>query len=338
MTNWLITGGCGFIGTQLVSALSKNPKIKICVIDDLSVGSRDALQDACGGEVTDVDASRTAMDPFSSHTRCSLVEADILNSKIALGVCHEADVIVHLAANTGVYPSVLDPRLDCNTNILGTLNYLEGARQSRGKRFVFASSGAPVGEVKTLPIHEELPVNPVSPYGASKLAGEGYCSAYYQTFEVDTVALRFGNVYGPGSFKKSSVVAKFIKHALAGEPLEIYGDGSQTRDFIFVEDLVSAIKLAATKPDVGGQKFQIATNMESTVAEVAEMISSILRDFDINDIEINYKEPRLGDVSRNYSDISKAYEMLGWKPKYDLQTGLEKTLKYFHNHTGGVIN
>ena len=297
MTNWLITGGCGFIGTQLVSDLAKNPEIKICVVDNLSVGSIDALKDACGQSVQVTDN-----DPFSSQMNCSLVEADILDSKIALEVCKEADVIVHLAANTGVHPSVLDPRLDCNTNILGTLNYLEGARQSRGKRFVFASSGAPVGEVKTLPIHEELPVNPVSPYGASKLAGEGYCSAYNQTFEVDTVALRFGNVYGPGSVNKSSVVAKFIKHALAGESLEIYGDGTQTRDFIFVEDLVSAIKLAATKSDVGGHKFQIATNRESTVAEVAEMTSTILRDFNVNDIEIcllyTSPSPRDGLLSR----------------------------------------
>ena len=132
------------------------------------------------------------------------------------------------------------------------------------KRFVFASSGAPVGEVK-LPIHEELAPHPVSPYGASKLAGEGYCSAYYRTYGLETVALRFGNVYGPGSTHKGSVVAKFIRQALAGETLEIYGDGTQTRDFIYVDDLIKAIWQASRVPNIGGEESQIATNRETTL-------------------------------------------------------------------------
>ena len=336
MTNWLITGGCGFIGTQLISALSKDSANKLCVVDNLSVGDKSALEEAFGAPLVDGTSATAGFygaDKTVAH--CTLVQADIHDADVALKVCQQADVIVHLAANTGVHPSVLDPRLDCSTNVTGTLNYLEGARHSRGKRFVFASSGAPVGEVKTLPIHEDLPVNPVSPYGASKLAGEGYCSAYHQTFEVDTVALRFGNVYGPGSINKSSVVAKFIRHALASEPLEIYGNGKQTRDFIYVEDLVNAITLAATRPAIGGHRFQIATNRESTVAEVAEMITATLRDLGVEDIEIQYQGARLGDVMRNYSDISKAAELLGWKPQYDLQTGLEKTIKYFYDEHRG---
>lgn len=336
MTNWLITGGCGFIGTQLIRTLSKDSTNNLCVVDNLSVGNRSALEEAFGGPVTDRTGGGTEFFGVDdTSTRCALVNADIHDADVALRVCQQADVIVHLAANTGVHPSVLDPRLDCSTNVTGTLNYLEGARHSRGKRFVFASSGAPVGEVKTLPIHEELPVNPVSPYGASKLAGEGYCSAYHQTFEVDTIALRFGNVYGPGSVNKSSVVAKFIRHALADEPLEIYGNGKQTRDFIYVEDLVNAITLAATTPGVGGHKFQIATNREITVAEVAEMITAILRDLGVSNIEIQYQGARLGDVMRNFSDVSKAADLLGWKPQHDLQSGLEKTIKYFYDEHRG---
>jgi UDP-glucose 4-epimerase len=336
MTNWLITGGCGFIGTQLIRTLSQDSTNNLCVVDNLSVGNKAALEAAYGSQAVDRSASDTDFFATDGSTaQCVLVRADIHDADVALKVCQQADVIVHLAANTGVHPSVLDPRLDCSTNVTGTLNYLEGARHSRGKRFVFASSGAPVGEVKTLPIHEELPVNPVSPYGASKLAGEGYCSAYHQTFEVDTVALRFGNVYGPGSVNKSSVVAKFIRHALADEPLEIYGNGKQTRDFIYVEDLVNAITLAATTPGVGGHKFQIATNRESTVAEVAEMITAILRDLGVSNIEIQYQGARLGDVMRNYSDVSKAADLLGWEPQHDLQSGLEKTIKYFYDEHRG---
>ena len=131
--------------------------------------------------------------------------------------------------------------------------------------------GAPVGEANP-PIHEELAPHPVSPYGASKLAGEGYCSAYYRTFGLETVVLRFGNVYGPGATHKDSVVAKFIRQALAGETLEIYGDGTQTRDFIYVEDLVKAIWQAATVSGVGGEIFQIATNRETTLHELTELL------------------------------------------------------------------
>ena len=238
------------------------------------------------------------------------------------------DVIVHLAANTGVGPSVEDPRADMENNVIGTLNMLEAARQNHVNRFVFASSGAPAGECEP-PIHEELPPHPVSPYGASKLAGEGYCSAYSRTFGVETVALRFGNVYGPGSGHKSSVVAKFIRLAMAGKPLEIYGDGTQTRDFIFIEDLVGAILLSARKPGIGGETFQIATNKETTVGEMVEILVPILENTGIPCPKVIHGEKRLGDVQRNYSDTTKALEMLGWQPETTLAEGLRSTIEWF---------
>lgn len=253
-----------------------------------------------------------------------------MNETLALEVSKGVDVIVHLAANTGVGPSVEDPRKDCVTNVIGILNYLEAARHSGVKRFVFASSGAPVGEC-TPPIHEELPAHPVSPYGASKLAGEGYCSAYYHSFGVETVALRFGNVYGPGSGHKNSVVAKFIKQALAGETLEIYGDGKQTRDFIYIEDLTRAIGLAATKDGVGGEIFQIATNKETTVCEMLTELLAVMKKADIPDIEVIYGEKRQGDVMRNFSDTTKAKRILGWKNVVPLGNGLGKTVRYFQS-------
>jgi UDP-glucose 4-epimerase len=238
------------------------------------------------------------------------------------------DVIVHLAANTGVGPSVENPFLDMEINVGGTFNVLEAARHHQVKRFIFASSGAPAGECEP-PVHEELPPHPVSPYGASKLAGEGYCSAYYRTFGVETVVLRFGNVYGPGSGHKNSVVAKFIKQAMAGETLEIYGDGRQTRDFIYIEDLVHAICLSQCTGDVGGEIFQIATNKETTVIEMTNLLISMLEKKNRKDIRLINREKRPGDVLRNFSDTTKARKLLNWEPQTDLSIGLKKTIEYF---------
>jgi len=327
---WLITGGCGFIGTSLIRQLTAEGGHSIRVIDNLSVGTRDDLANACNfKELASGDSSlSSSLIPLSSSNSVELVVGDILNEKLALKVAEGMDVIVHLAANTGVGPSVEDPRKDCVTNVIGTLNYLEAARHNKVKRFVFASSGAPVGEC-TPPIHEELPAHPVSPYGASKLAGEGYCSAYYRSFGVETVALRFGNVYGPGSGHKNSVVAKFIKQALAGETLEIYGDGKQTRDFIYIEDLVRAIQLAASKNDVGGEIFQIATNKETTVGEMLEELLKVMKEVGSPDVEVVFGEKRQGDVMRNFSDTSKARDVLGWSCEVGLTHGLHDTYRSF---------
>jgi UDP-glucose 4-epimerase len=251
---WLITGGCGFIGRNLVKNLTDEEGHFIRVMDNLSVGTRKDLSNVC--DFIEADVSALNSDPDS---KTELIVGDILDSDLAVKAAQGMDVIVHLAANTGVAPSVENPRLDCEKNVFGTLNMLEAARINQMNRFIFASSGAPAGECEP-PIHEEMPPHPVSPYGASKLSGEGYCSAYFHTFGINTVCLRFGNVYGPLSGHKDSVVAKFIKHIMEGKPLEIYGDGSQTRDFIFTDDLIKAIRLAAQIDNIGGEIFQIATS------------------------------------------------------------------------------
>ena len=319
---WVVTGGCGFIGTSLIARLQKEGGHHIRVLDNLSTGSRDDLGLVC--DFAEIEAN----DINDSSTGVELIVGDILDATLASKVVTGADVIVHLAANTGVGPSVENPRSDCYANVIGTLNYLEASRHCKVKRFIFASSGAPAGEVEP-PIHEELPPHPVSPYGASKLAGEGYCSAYYHSFGIDTVALRFGNVYGPGSVHKSSVVAKFIRLALAGQVLEIYGDGSQTRDFIYIDDLVNAVVLAATRADIGGETFQIASNRETTVGEMAEELVKLLEERGITNIRLVNGQWRVGDVKRNYSDTSKARTRLGWEPGMTLTDGLRLTVDYF---------
>jgi len=318
--NWLITGGCGFIGTAVIQSLVREGGHAIRIVDNFAVGAREDLNVVCDFVEGQADG------PISSGVE--LVEGDIMDAELALRAAEGADVILHLAANTGVEPSVKDPRYDCLTNVVGLLNYLEAARHNGPVRFVSASSGASLGAVDP-PYHEELPAHPVSPYGASKVAGEGYCSAYFRTFGVDTVALRFGNVYGPLSGHKNSAVAKFIRRARSGEGIEIYGDGTQTRDYVFIDDLVEAIKLSATVEGVGGEVFQIATSTETTVRELIDELLAVLATVGVKDVPVSQTIPRQGDVQRNYSDTSKAEAMLGWKAKMDLPNGLKRTVDWF---------
>ena len=321
--NWLITGGCGFIGTGLIEQLQRSKQgHRIRVLDNLSTGTREDLANYTAFTEKTVSQLGAEIDDVE------LVIGDIVDDEVAKIVTRGIDLIVHLAANTGVGPSVEDPRTDCITNVIGTLNYLEGARENNVKRFIFASSGAPVGEIDP-PIHEEIPPHPVSPYGASKLAGEAYCSAYYRSFGIDTVALRFGNVYGPGSLHKNSVVARFIRQVMSGEAVEIFGDGTQTRDFIYIDDLIEALVLAATKDDIGGEIFQIATSNETTLNELLAHLIDALNEAGLPTPVVRNTEKRLGDVMRNFSDTSKAMRYLGWKSKTSLVEGLRETISYF---------
>lgn len=320
--NWLITGGCGFIGSSLINKLKLNGTNYIRVLDNLSVGSRNDLVSVTNfNEKTSTALTDNAGD-------VELLVGDILDEELVHKATIGIDTVVHLAANTGVAPSIENPRADMMINILGTFNVLEASRKSGVKRMIFASSGAPLGNVEP-PIHEEMPPHPISPYGASKLSGEAYCSAYNKSYGLETVALRFGNVYGPRSGHKSSVVAKFIKHALEGKPLEIYGDGSQTRDFIFIDDLVKAILLSSSEAGIGGEIFQISSGSEITVGKLAENLIDILRVEGVQDIKLINSDNRIGDMKRNYSDTSKALTLLKWQKTTNLDDGLSKTVDYF---------
>jgi UDP-glucose 4-epimerase len=317
---WLITGGCGFIGTNLISRLVGGEHAAVRVFDDLSVGSREHLAEVA-------DFRELARAPKGPPEGVELFVGDVRDPSACAAACAGVETVVHLAANTGVAPSVADPRLDFDCNVVGTFNMLEASRRSRVERFIFASSGAPVGEVEP-PITEAKAPRPVSPYGASKLAGEGYCSAYFRSYGLRTTALRFGNVYGPRSHHKSSVVAKFFKQALRGESLEIYGDGNQTRDFLYIEDLLQAI-LLAVRSDVGGEVFQIATSNETSVNEIAEIIRRMVEGHTGTRVDLIRVDPRVGDVRRNVSDISKARLVLGYRPAFEIHAGLEATFGYF---------
>lgn len=308
---YLVTGGCGFIGGALVRQLYNQGVGAIRVLDNLSVGARERLT-----EIATPDGD------------IELVVGDVTDADVVRRAAADIDVIVHLAASTGIPPSLKDPRHDFKVNAEGTLNCLLAGVEQGVKRFVFASSGAAVGQCAP-PIHEELPAHPISPYGASKLTGEAYCSAVYHSFELETVILRFANVYGPGSAHKSSVVAKFLRQALDGEPLEIYGDGAQTRDFVYIDDLVRAVQLAATVPGVGGEAFQIAAASETSIGELTDLLQAALADAGQPRPQVRYTQPRKGDVTRNYADTSKAKSMLGWTPEVPLAQGVRQTLDWF---------
>ena len=326
--NWLVTGGCGFIGSRLVRHLQEDENASVRILDDLSVGSRQEL-----GDVTPY-SERHAEGPDPAIPGVELVIGDVRDADAVEAAMHGIDAIVHLAGNTGVQPSIADPRMDCETNVLGTLNCLEAARRAGTRRVVFASSGGTVIGNAEPPIDETMVPRPLSPYGASKSACEGYLSAYHGSFGIETIALRFGNVYGPGSSRKGSVVAKFVREAIAGQTLRIFGDGDQTRDFIYIDDLIEAIVRAAHADGVGGEVFQIASERETSINELAAILIPMLEQRLARPIPIEHGEGLAGEVRRNYSDTSKAAAMLGWKPRTSLPEGLSRTVDWFISSTG----
>ncbi len=315
----LVTGGCGFIGVNLVRFL-KESGAGVRVFDNLSGGSREDLK-----AVTDFSETTGSNGPAPEDVE--LIVGDIRDEAAITNAVKGVDAVVHLAAQVDVIESIKDPAFDCDLNVMGLLTVLQAVRKEGVKRFVFASSAAPLGDCEP-PNHEEQAPRPLSPYGASKLTGEAYCSAFHGSYGLNSVSLRFSNVYGPYSFKKGSVVALFFRRALAGMPLVVYGDGSQTRDFIHVNDLCQAI-VKASGSDAGGEVFQIATGVETSVNDLTSRIKTLVeRD---TKIKVNVKnEPlRDGEIYRSVSDISKARNMLEFNPSVSLEAGLEETWEWF---------
>lgn len=323
---WLVTGGCGFIGTALTRRLLAERRHNVRVIDNLEVGTRQQLADVC--EVEEIPATNLSyvLPPLATG-RCHLVIGDVTDKKLMEAVAKDIDIIVHLAANTKVDFSVDQPLVDFKTNVVGTINCLEAARAAGVKRFIFASSVAALGE-GDLPISEACVPQPTSPYGASKLAGEGYCSAYFRAFGLETVVLRFANVYGPYARNQSGVVASFVRQALAGKPLKIFGDGSQTRDFIFIDDLVDAICASATIPGIGGKIFQIGSGEEISILQLVDIIRRQLQKLAIVDVRVEHLTQRAGDIHRNYTNPSKAARELGWVAHTKIEEGVGQVVSW----------
>lgn len=302
MKRVLITGGVGFIGANLTRLLLQHGT-EVVVLDNFEGGDHGYL------------------NGLPVH----VIQGDIRNREALADAVSHVDGVVHLAAQTGVPGSLEDPEKDCEVNVLGTLRMLEACRDRPGghPRVVFASSNAPLGRQPPPATETKVPI-PISPYGASKLAGEAYCLAFQGSWEVPTVVLRFANVYGPYSGHKSSVVAQFCKRLMAGKPLFIDGDGQQTRDMIYVEDLCWAILLGLTTPS-HGEVFQIATGVATSILDLGRLLQQVAG----IDVQIRHGPPRLGDIEKNFSEIGKASRNLGWKPRINLRDGLQETWQWF---------
>ena len=301
--NILVTGGAGFVGSHIVDRLS--PNNKVTVLDNLSSGSLSNLE--------------------KSRDRVTFVKGDTLDKELLRDMVAEVEFIFHLAANIGNIKSIEDPYLNMDVNVKGTINLLEACLNSNIKRLVYSSSGAIFGEAKYLPIDEEHPLNPESPYGVSKLAAEKYCFAYWKVHGVPTVSLRYFNIYGSrqGKNEYANVISIFINRIKEGKPLTIFGDGNQTRDFVFVEDIVQANLLAATRPAAVGEIFNIGTGIGSSLKELI----GILDELSGRKNPVIYTDPRAGEVKHSRANIEKARKMLGYNPKITFKEGLPLTWK-----------
>ncbi len=304
----LVTGGSGFIGSNLVDSLLARGD-EVTVVDDLSTGRRENLDSALAAGAV-------------------LVEGDIRDAESMAKLAQEREPqqIFHLAAQIDVRRSVADPAFDASINVGGTANMLEAARLAGSSRFAFVSTGGAIygeGEGKPLPLDEEAAHEPLAPYGQSKLAAEGYVSLYGRLYGISSVVLRLGNVYGPRQdpLGEAGVIAIFCGKLASSEAPTVYGDGTQTRDYIYVADVVDAI-LAAAGSDAGGA-FNVGTGRQTSVLELVELLGELGgRD----DFEAELAPARTGEVQRIALDCSRAAEQLGWRAATDLRAGLAKTL------------
>jgi len=311
MKNVLITGGAGFVGRHLTDHLLACGGYAVTVIDNESLGHRSHL-----------DLERVRFIPGDIREREELRHA--LQGQYA---------VVHLAADTRVMDSIQDPGHNFESNVVGSFNLLELCRELGVPRVVAASTGGAIlGDVEP-PVHEEMAPRPTSPYGASKLMLEGYLSAYSAAFGVSGCALRFSNIYGPRSFHKGSVVAHFYKQVLAGAPLVVYGDGTQTRDFLYVGDLVEAIRRALDSDAEGA--YQLGSGRGTSVNELLDH----LRVATGRDLEVRYEPFRAGEVKDTWCRIDRARAGFGFDPSTSLAEGLRTTWEWFvreHSLTAGA--
>ncbi len=311
----LVSGGAGFIGSHVVELLLSEKEVEqVVVIDNFFTGSLDNLK------------------AFLEDSKLKVIEGDIRDKELVKRFVKEADFIFHQAAVVSVPLSIEKPDLTNDVNVNGTINLLEAALSSNVERFVYASSCAVYGNPTSLPINEKSELDPLSPYAASKLAAESYCRAFYESYGLKTVCLRYFNVYGPrqagGNY--SGVISIFMRQALQGQPLTIRGDGKQTRDFVFVKDVARANLLASLKEEAIGKVLNVGTGKAITINELAEKISEMVG----HRAGFKYIPLLKGEVMHSVADISLAREILGYSPTFRIEDGLKETFYWFVNVKG----
>ena len=304
---FLVTGGAGFIGSHIVDALIRNGD-KVKVIDDFSSGARENLEGVAG--------------------KIELTEGDIRDKAIVGSIMQGVDYVLHQAALRSVPKSLGNPKLYNDVNINGTLNILEAAKEAKVRRVVLASSSSIYGETDKLPEKEDFLPLLISPYALTKLAGEYYCRIFSQIHGLETASLRYFNVFGPRQSLENEyavVIPKFITCMLKDENPPIHGDGKQTRDFTYVENVVQANIKAATTPGIKCEVFNIACGKAFSVLDIVKYVNKILK----KDIKPKLGPIRQGDVKHTLADISKAKKLIKFEPKVGFEEGLMKTVQYF---------
>ena len=310
----LVTGAAGFIGSTLVDRLLADGN-SVVGIDNLSTGRAANLDDA------------------RRHDGFRLVEADIVDSDLtALLAEHRPEVVYHLAAQIDVRRSVTDPPFDATVNVLGTVRLAEAARLAGVRKVIHTSSGGSIyGVPKNYPTNETAPPDPASPYAAGKLSGETYLNAFRHLYGMDCTHIAPANVYGPRQdpHGEAGVVAIFAKALLAGAPTKVYGDGSNTRDYVYVGDVVDAF-VRASGTTGGGQRFNIGTGVETSDRALHTVVAKAVGAPD----DPQFAPPRLGDLARSCLDVRKAEMVLGWHPRVTLEEGVRRTVDYFRGQAG----
>ena len=309
MALYLITGVAGFIGSNLARELVRLGE-RVRGFDNFETGKRENLDDL--------------------RNEIEFRELDLLDARGVAESCRGVDYILHQAAIPSVPRSVEDPVSSHNANITGTLNVLMGAREARTRRVVYAASSSAYGDAPTLPKHEGMLPNPLSPYAVQKLAGELYLSSFYRVYGLETVSLRYFNIFGPyqdPTSQYSGVLAKFITQMLAGRPCTIFGDGEQSRDFTYIENAVNANLLACKAPTekVAGRVFNVATASRFSLNQVFRILARIIG----YDKKPLHAEPRAGDVKHSLADISLAKEAMGYEPTVAFEEGLARTVAWY---------
>ncbi len=315
MKSALVTGGAGFIGSHLVRALLAQ-KVTVRVLDNFSSGNPANLE--------------------GLGRQLEIVEGDVRNALACRNACRDMEAVFHLAALASVSQSIADPIQSEAVNSGGTLNLLLAARDSGIRRLVFSSSAAVYGDTDILPTHEDVLPRPLSPYGIQKLTGEHYCRLFAHLFGLQTVCLRYFNVYGARQNPHSAYAAAiplFLTALLSGQPPTVFGDGEQTRDFCAVEDVVAANLLAATvtNPEAFGSVFNVASGQQTSINSLLDQMRRVTG----MDIVTRYAPARAGDIRHSIADIRRAHSLLGYAPKMDLPKGLRQAADYYRLRVEG---
>lgn len=317
MPKFLVTGGAGFIGSHIVEELLKRGT-PVRVLDNFETGRRENLSFP--------NLSNDLLD-----RSLELIEGDIRDLEVCREACDGVNYVIHQAALTSVPKSINYPSATNEVNVNGTLNVLLAAKEKGVKRVVYASSSSVYGKSDHLPLQEDQKPFPISPYAVSKLAGEYYCSIFGKIYGLETISLRYFNVFGPRQnpqSKYAAVIPKFIQAALKGESIEIHGDGLQTRDFTYVSNVAEANLLATKVTNTNGEVVNIACRKRYSILDLVKGIGEILG----KELKTYHMEQRAADVRHSLADISLAMQLLGYEVKVDFIEGLTKTIAYFNRN------